>query len=96
MGANDDSAFLLTDVTRASYYPTYIDGLGMRVVGKRWQRYCWKCRGRFIFPLVARLYSATLFVRLTNYSFPVIHFGRLLLICIFRLLESTPGRHHAR
>lgn len=27
-------------------YPVYIDGLGMRLQGKRWQCYCWKCRGR--------------------------------------------------
>jgi hypothetical protein len=29
----------------ATAYPTYIDGKGMRMIGKRWQRYCWKCRG---------------------------------------------------
>ncbi|OAL20778.1 hypothetical protein AYO20_11485 [Fonsecaea nubica] len=28
----------------ATAYPLYIDGQGMRLQGKRWQRYCWKCR----------------------------------------------------
>lgn len=30
----------------ATAYPIYIDGKGMKLQGKRWQRYCWKCRGR--------------------------------------------------
>jgi hypothetical protein len=29
----------------ATAYPVYIDGQGMKLQGKRWQRYCWKCRG---------------------------------------------------
>ncbi|KIW97325.1 uncharacterized protein Z519_02717 [Cladophialophora bantiana CBS 173.52] len=28
----------------ATAYPLYIDGQGMRLQGRRWQRYCWKCR----------------------------------------------------
>jgi len=28
----------------ATAYPVYIDGQGMKLQGKRWQRYCWKCR----------------------------------------------------
>jgi Zinc finger, C3HC4 type (RING finger) len=28
----------------ASAYPIYIDGQGMKMAGKRWTRYCWKCR----------------------------------------------------
>ncbi|KIW20543.1 hypothetical protein PV08_01118 [Exophiala spinifera] len=28
----------------ATAYPIYIDGKGMKLQGKRWQRYCWKCR----------------------------------------------------
>ncbi|KEF60543.1 uncharacterized protein A1O9_02104 [Exophiala aquamarina CBS 119918] len=28
----------------AASYPVYIDGQGMRMQGKRWSRYCWKCR----------------------------------------------------
>ncbi|KAJ4514458.1 hypothetical protein HRR86_007865 [Exophiala dermatitidis] len=28
----------------ATAYPVYIDGQGMRLQGKCWQRYCWKCR----------------------------------------------------
>jgi len=30
----------------AASYPVYIDGQGMRMQGKRWSRYCWKCRGK--------------------------------------------------
>ncbi|ETN40934.1 uncharacterized protein HMPREF1541_05214 [Cyphellophora europaea CBS 101466] len=28
----------------ASAYATYVDGSGMKLVGSRWQKYCWKCR----------------------------------------------------
>ncbi|KAI1622954.1 hypothetical protein EDD37DRAFT_450051 [Exophiala viscosa] len=28
----------------ATAYPVYIDGQGMKLQGKRWARYCWKCR----------------------------------------------------
>ena len=28
----------------AEAYPIYIDGQGMKMQGKRWARYCWKCR----------------------------------------------------
>ena len=28
----------------AEAYPIYIDGHGMKMQGKRWARYCWKCR----------------------------------------------------
>lgn len=33
----------------ATAYPIYVDGKGMKLQGKRWQRYCWKCRGRHEF-----------------------------------------------
>lgn len=28
----------------AAAYPVYVDGEGMKMQGKRWSRYCWKCR----------------------------------------------------
>lgn len=28
----------------ADAYPIYVDGEGMKMRGKRWSRYCWKCR----------------------------------------------------
>ncbi len=28
----------------AAAYPVYIDGQGMKMQGKRWSRYCWRCR----------------------------------------------------
>lgn len=30
----------------ATAYPVYIDGKGIRMQGKRWQRYCRKCCGK--------------------------------------------------
>jgi len=32
---------------QATAYPVYIDGQGMRMKGRRWQRYCRKCYGEF-------------------------------------------------
>lgn len=32
----------------ATAYPVYIDGQGMKMQGKRWQRYCRRCHGRFL------------------------------------------------
>ncbi|KIX96830.1 uncharacterized protein Z520_07550 [Fonsecaea multimorphosa CBS 102226] len=39
-----DASFPLLTSPQATAYPLYIDGQGMRLQGKRWQRYCWKCR----------------------------------------------------
>lgn len=80
----------------AAAYPTYVDGKGMRMQGRRWQRYCRRCYGRFIFIFLSRICFFIFFLLRYLLSLVIYHFNIISHIDNFKItgIRSLRVQNH--
>lgn len=73
----------------------YIDGQGMRMKGRRWQRYCRKCYGRYKSNFI--IVNTSILYYLTTHFSTILLYLPILTICKTignrSLLSQNPLQH---